>query len=340
MKSQCLQAALLSLAVASGPAYSAGYKTAGSIHVGGTGGWDYLTADSDNRRLYVSHGGEVVVIDLDSQKVLTKITGLTGIHGIFPVDTLGKGFITDGRTNQVVVFDLKTNQIKNKVKAGTNPDGAVYDPASKRLFVFNGRSNDATVIDAEKETVVGTIPLGGKPEFPAADGKGNVYVNIEDKNEIVKIDSKSAKATAHWPLAPCESPSGLAFDSANNRLFAVCDNKMMAVVDAASGKVVATPAIGEGPDAAGFDPSQKLAFSSNGESGTITVVHQDAKDKYSVVENVQTEKGARTMALDKKTHTIYLSSAKFGPPAASQGGSGRPRPSIVPDSFNILVIKK
>ncbi len=317
-----------------------GFKTSGSIDVGGSGGWDYLAADADNRRLYVSHGTEVVVIDLDTQKVVTKITGLGGVHGIFPANDLGKGFITDGRTNQVVVFDLKTNEIKNKVQAGTNPDGAVYDPNSKRLFAFNGRSSNATVIDGAKESVVATIPLDGKPEFPVADGKGNVYVNIEDKSEIVKIDAKSAAQTAKWALAPCESPSGLAMDRENNRLFTVCDNKMMAVVDASTGKVVATPAIGEGPDAAGFDPALKLAFSSNGESGTVTVIHEDGKDKYSVVENVPTVKGARTMALDEKTHTIYLSSAKYGPPGPNAGGSGRPRPSIIPGTFKLLVVKR
>jgi YVTN family beta-propeller protein len=340
MKTNWLQPSLVFFTLFISSAYSQGFRMASSIHVGGSGGWDYLTADSENRRLYVSHGGEVVVIDLDSQKVLTKITGLTGVHGVFAADDLGKGFITDGRANQVVIFDLKTNAIKNKVKAGTNPDGAVYDPASKRLFAFNGRSSDATVIDAEKETVAATIPVGGKPEFPAADGNGNVYVNIEDKSEILKIDSKAAKVTARWPLSPCESPSGLAIDRVNKRLFAVCDNKMMAVVDADTGKVIATPAIGEGPDATAFDSSRKLAFSSNGESGTITVVREDSKNKFSVVENVKTEEGARTMALDEKTHTIYLSSAKFGPPAPSQSGSGRPRPSIVPDSFKILVVKK
>ena len=313
---------------------------AGSIQVGGTGGWDYLNADSENRRLYVSHGSEVVVINLDSNQIVTKIGGLGGVHGIFPANDLGKGFITDGRNNQVVVFDLKTNEIKNKVKAGTNPDGAVYDPASKRLFAFNCRSNDATVIDGEKESVVATIPLDGKPEFPVADGKGHVYVNIEDKNEIVAIDSKNAKQTGKWTLTPCESPSGLAIDKESGRLFAVCDQKMMAVVDTSSGKVVATPEIGEGPDAAAFDPTLKLAFSSNGQSGTLTVIHEDSKNKYSVLENVETVKGARTMALDEKTHTIYLSSAKYGPPAANAGGNGRPRPSIVPESFKILIVKK
>jgi DNA-binding beta-propeller fold protein YncE len=340
MKPQWLETMVLLFAVTAISAQGQGFKTVGSISVGGAGGWDYLSADSVNRRLYVSHGSEVVVIDLDSQKVLTKISGFGGVHGIFLANDLGKGFITDGRANQVAIFDLKTNQIKNKVQAGTNPDGAVYDPASKRLFAFNGRSSNATVIDGESENVVATIPLDGKPEFPVADGKGHVYVNIEDKSEIVKIDSKSAKEVAKWSLAPCESPSGLAMDAATDRLFSVCDNKMMAVVNAATGKIVGTPAIGEGPDAARFDPALKLAFSSNGESGTLTVIHEDGKDKYSVVENVTTVTGARTMALDEKTHTIYLSSAKYGPPGPNAGGSGRPRPSIIPGTFKLLVVKK
>ena len=340
MKAQSLQAAFLLVSSVPGLLYGQSYKTTGSINIGGKGGWDYLAADSSNRRLYVSHGGEVVVIDLDTEKTVTTITGMGGIHGIVFANELGKGFITDGRNNQVVVFDLKTNQVKNKVKVGTNPDGAVYDPASKRVFAFNGRSQDASVVDAEKETNIGTISLGGKPEFPAADGKGNVYVNMEDKNEIVKIDSKTLKATAHWPVAPCTSPSGLAFDTANRRLFAVCDNKMMAVVDADSGKVIATPAIGEGPDAAGYDPGSKLAFSSNGEDGTLTVIHEDSKDKFSVVENVETEKGARTMTLDEKTHKIYLSSGKFGPPPPSKAGAERPWPSILPGSFKLLIVSK
>jgi YVTN family beta-propeller protein len=340
MKPNWIQVTLLLFAVTATGGYAQGFKTSGSVQIGGSGGWDYLTADAQNRRLYVSHGTEVVVVDLDSQHVVTKISGFGGVHGIFPANDLGKGFVTDGRTNQVVVFDLKTNEIKNKVQAGTNPDGAVYDPASQRLFAFNGRSSNATVIDGKTEKVVATIPLDGKPEFPVADGKGYVYVNIEDKSEIVKIDSKNAKQVAKWSLSPCESPSGLAMDPSSDRLFSVCDNKMMAVVDARSGKVVATPPVGEGPDAAGFDPELKLAFSSNGESGNLTVVHEDGKDKYSVVETVPTVEGARTMALDEKTHTIYLSSAKYGPPGPNAGGSGRPRPSVLPGSFKLLIVKK
>jgi len=253
---------------------------------------------------------------------------------------LGLGFITDGGANEVVVFDLKDLSIKSRVKAGTNPDGAVYDSVSQRLFAFNGRSGDATVIDAKAGTVAGTIKLGGKPEFPVSDGKGSVYDNLEDKSEIVRIDSKTMAVTAHWPLAPCESPSGLAIDKKSRRLFAVCDNKMMAVVDADSGKVVATPAIGEGPDAASFDPGAKLAFSSNGESGTVSVVREESKDKFTVVQTVRTERGARTMTLDEKTYTLYLPTAKFGAPPAATAANAHPRPAILPDSFKILIVSK
>jgi DNA-binding beta-propeller fold protein YncE len=316
-----------------------GYKVTGSISIGGTGGWDYLTADSENRKLYVSHGTEVVVVDLDSEKVVGRISGMAGIHGIALANDLGTGFISDGRNNQVLAFDLKDWSIKNKIKAGTNPDGIVYDPASKRVFAFNGRSQDATAIDAASGTVAGTISLGGKPEFPVSDGKGSVYDNIEDKSEIVRIDSKTLKVTGRWPAAPCESPSGLAMDESGRRLFAVCDNKMMAVVDADSGKVVATPAIGEGPDAAAYDAGDKLALSSNGESGTLTVI-RGTGGAYSVAETVTTEAGARTMALDAKTHKIYLPTATFGAAPAPTAANPHPRRSIEPGSFKLLVVSK
>jgi DNA-binding beta-propeller fold protein YncE len=270
---------LLSLAVSG---FAQGYKLAGSIPIGGTGGWDYLSADSVNRRLYVSHGTEVVVVDLDSQKVTGRISGMQSIHGIAIADDLGSGFISDGRSNDVVMFNLKDLSVQKKVAAGTNPDGIVYDPASKRVFAFNGRSQDATAIDATTGTVAGTIKLDGKPEFPVSDGKGSVYDNIEDKSEIVRINSTTLKVEATWSVAPCDSPSGLAIDTESRRLFAVCDNKMMAVVDADSGKVVATPAIGEGPDAAAFDPGTKLAFSSNVRDGTLTVFRESGPDSYSV----------------------------------------------------------
>jgi DNA-binding beta-propeller fold protein YncE len=335
-----LERSLLITLLSASTIFAQTYKKTGSIEVGGKGGWDYLSADSQNRKLYVSHGSEVDAIDLDSGKPAGKIEGLNRIHGIWAADDLGVGFITDGGSNEVVIFDLKDLSVKNKVKAGTNPDGGVYDSATKRFFAFNGRSGDATVIDGQSGAVAGTIKLGGKPEFPVSDGKGNVYDNLEDKSEIVRIDAKTMTVTAHWPLAPCDSPSGLAIDKSTRRLFAVCDNKMMAVVDADSGKVIATPAVGDGPDAAAFDPGAKLAFSSNGQSGTITVIREDNKNKFSVVQNVETERGARTIALDEKTHKLYLPTAQFGPAPAASAANAHPRPAILPDTFKILVVSK
>jgi DNA-binding beta-propeller fold protein YncE len=261
------------------------------------------------------------------------------IHGIAIADDLGKGFITDGGKNEIVIFDLKSLAIQKKVQAGTNPDGIVYDDFSQRAFAFNGRSKNATVVDAASGAVAGTVALDGKPEFPVSDGKGSVYANIEDKSEIVRINAKTLAIESTWPLTPCESPSGLAIDRKNRRLFSVCDNKMMAIVDADSGKVVATPAIGEGPDAAAFDPGTKLAFSSNGESGTLTVVRENGKDQYSVAQTVKTVESARTMALDTKTHKLYLSAAQFGP-AAQATPTSRPRPSVKPGTFHILIVGK
>lgn len=327
----------ISLAAISTLAFGQSYKKVGEIQIGGTGGWDYLTADSENHRLYVSHSGDVEVIDLETEKPVGKVTGMKRIHGIAIAPELGIGFISDGANNQVFIFDLKTLAVKDKVDAGTNPDGIVYDPASKRVFAFNGRSQNATAIDAETGKVAGTIPLGGKPEFPVSDGKGMVYDNIEDKNEIAAIDSKSLEVKAHWSIAPCESPSGLAIDRENRRLFAVCDGNKMAVVDADSGKVVATPRIGDGPDAAGYDPGTKLAFSSNGD-GTLTVIKQVSKDKYTVLQNVATARGARTMALDTSTHKVYLSAAKYGPAPAATAQNPRPRPEVLPGTFELIVV--
>lgn len=315
------------------------YKQSGSIPIGGTGGWDYAAADGEHGRLYVSHAGEVVVIDLKTEKPIGKISGMSRIHGIAIANDLHTGFISDGGSDEVIPFDLETLQKKTGIKAGTNPDGIVYDPASKRVFAFNGRSENATAINAETGKVDGTIALGGKPEFPVSDGKGYVYDNIEDKNEIVQIDSKKLTVKAHWSIAPCESPSGLAFDSENRRLFAVCDGKKMAVVDADTGKVVATPEIGDGPDAAAYDPGTKLAFSSNG-SGTLTVVRQVDKDHYTTIENVPTARGARTMALDTVTHKIYLPTAEFGPAPAPTAQNAHPRPAVLPDSFEVIILRK
>jgi len=237
----------------------------------------------------------------------------------------------------VTIFDLKTLAVIGSAQAGTNPDAIVYDPASKRVFAMNGRSQNSTAIDAATGKVAGTIALAGKPEFAVADGAGHVYVNIEDKSEEQRIDSQKLEVTATWPLAPCEEPSGLAMDTAHRRLFAGCGNNMMAVIDADSGKVIATPAIGEGVDANGFDPGLAFAFASNGRSATLTVVHEDSPDKFTVTEDVPTQRGARTMALDPKTHEVYLVTADFGPPPAASSENPRPRPAILPNSFVVLV---
>jgi DNA-binding beta-propeller fold protein YncE len=319
---------------AAGPS---GYQFVKKIKLGGEGFWDYLTFDSPTRRLFISRGTKVIVLNIDSEKVVGEIPNTAGVHGIALAPDLGRGFTSNGAAGTVTIFDLKTLQVIGQAQAGKNPDAIVYDPASKRVFAMNGRSADATAIDGATGNVAGTIAVGGKPEFAVADGKGHVYVNIEDKSEMLQIDARTLAVSARWPLAPCQEPSGLAIDTKHRRLFAGCDNKMMAVVDADTGKVVATPAIGEGVDANAFDPGTDFAFASNGQSGTLTVVHEDSKDKYSVIENVPTQLGARTMALNPKSHEVYLVTADFGPPPAPTAENPRPRPTLVPDSFVVLV---
>src|SRR6266702_2045675 len=299
-------------------AAGSGYKLSGKIPVAGEGGWDYLVVDANARRLYLSHSTHVVVYDVDSHAVVGDIPDTPGVHGIALAPELGRGFVSNGRANSVTIFELKTLKTIGTVPTGTNPDAILYDGVSKRVFAFNGRSKDATVIDAAAGKVLSTFAVGGKPEFAAADGKGGVYVNVEDTSELLHIDAQKMEVLHRWPLAPCKEPSGLAMDTKTRRLFAVCDNEMMAVEDADSGKVIATPKTGEGADAAAFDPETNFAFSSNGEGGTLTVVHEDAGDKYSVVENVLTKKSARTMALDLKTHSLYLPAADLIPPVAGQ----------------------
>lgn len=315
------------------------YHVAEHWKVGGEGGWDYLAVDPQSKLLYITRGNHVMVIDTASGKVAADITGLKGTHGVV-FDTRGKfGYISDGAANEVVVFDRKTNSIVQRIPAGTNPDGMVFEPVTQTVWVFNGRSKNATVIDAGTHQVIATVPLPGKPEFPVADGKGSVFVNIEDTSEIVHLDAKTHTALATWPLAPCEGPSGLAIDTKHDRLFAVCDGKTMAVVDSKPGKVVATPAIGIGPDAAAFDANDGLAFSSNGE-GTLTIIHQDSPDSYSVLQNVPTKAGARTMALDPATGKVYVVTADFGPRPAPTAENPRPRPSLMPGTFEIIVVSK
>src|SRR5258708_7239443 len=336
-----LRASLTLLAAATALAAAGpGYKVINTYKVGGDGGWDYLTADSSARRLYVSRATHVIVLDLDSGKTVGDIADTPGVHGIALAPELGRGFVSNGREGTVSIFDLKTLATSSKVKVGDNPDAILYDPATKRVFTFNGRSKDSTVIDAEKGAVLGTIKLDGKPEFAATDGKGGVWVNIEDKSELVAIDPNKLEVKAKWPLAPCTEPSGLSRDKKNRRLFVGCDNKMMAVVNADTGKVLATPAIGDGVDATAFDDETGLAFASCGGLGMLTVVKEESPDKFTVAETVPTQAGARTLALDSKTHNVFVVTAKFGPPPAATAHTPHPRRSIQPDTFVVLVLGK
>jgi YVTN family beta-propeller protein len=306
--------------------------------IGGEGGWDYLLADPSAHVVYVTHGPRVEIIDTKTGKSAGALTGFKSTHGV-ALDEKGKfGYVSDGAGNAVWVFDRHTFQVGASIAAGTNPDGIVFEPVTGTVWAFNGRSNDATVIDAASQKVVATVKLSGKPEFPTVDGKGNVYVNIETKNSIVKLDAKGKSVVAEWPLAGCESPSGMAIDTAGHHLFSVCDGKKMAVTDYISGKVIATPAIGDSPDAAGFDAKRGLAFSSNGD-GTLTVIDAKGAD-YKVAQTLTTQKGARTMAFDSGNGRVYLVTAEMGPRPAATEANPRPRPSVLPGSFQILVVER
>jgi len=318
-------------------AADSGYHVVKTYTLGGEGGWDYLTLDSASRRLYISRATHVIVIDADSGKSIGDIPDTPGVHGIALAPECGSGFVSNGREGTVSIFDMNTLKTLNKVKVGENPDAILYDPASKRVFAFNGRSHDASVIDAEKGAVINTIKLDGKPEFAVTDEKGEVFVNIEDKSELTAIDSKSLQVKSNWALAPCEEPTGLAIDRRNRRLFAGCSNKLMAVVNADNGKLITTLPIGDGVDGTAFDPDNGLAFASCGE-GVLTVVHENSPDKFSVVENAATQRGARTLTLDPKTHQVFVVTAKFGAQPAATSGQARPRPTILPDSFVVLVV--
>ena len=313
---------------------TSGYHVIKTVPVGGDGGWDYVYVDSEARRVYISRGTHVVVLDADTYAVVGDIPDTQGVHGIAVASDLGRGFTSNGRSNDVTIFDLKTLKSLGTVKTDGNPDAILYEPITKRVFTFNGRGKNATAINAADGAVLGAIDLRGKPEFAAADGKGTIFVNNEDSSELHHLDAQTLKELHHWPLAPCKSPSGLAMDVANRRLFSVCDEKVMAVTNADTGKVVATPAICDGPDAAGFDPSSGYVFASCGD-GNLTVIHEDSPDKFTVVENVPTKRFARTMGFDLKTHNIFLPAADFDPPAP-----GERRGKMKPGSFVIVVVGK
>lgn len=309
--------------------------------LGGPGGWDVLAADAMAKRLYVTRGDRVVVVDTESGKDVGEIPHTDGVHAVALAHEFGQGYTSNGKANSVTVFDLKSLKAVQEIRIdGQNPDLILFDEPTRQVFVFNGRSANASVIDAKSGTVAGTIALGGKPEFAVSDGHGRVFVNIEDKNELVAIDAKTRKVDTRWPLAACEEPSGLAMDIAHHRLFSACGNEHMAVTDSTNGRQVASVPIGKGPDGAAFDPQFGLAFSSNGQDGTLTVVHEDDPDHFSVVQTLATQKSARTLALDPKTHRIYLAAAEFGAAPAATTEQPRPRPPMVPDSFVILVVGK
>jgi YVTN family beta-propeller protein len=312
------------------------YKVISKIKIGGTGGWDYVAVDADAGRVYASHGTLVEVVDTKAGKVVGQITQLHGVHGIAVAPEFGKGFITNGQSNSVTIFDLKTLAKVGEPQTGQNPDSVCFEPKTKHIFTFNGRSNDSTAIDPKTNEVIKTFALGGKPEECAADGTGKLYANLEDSSEIIEIDAANPAVLRHASLAPCESPSGLAIDIKNKKLFAACDNKMMAVIDIPTLKVITTAPTGAGTDGAGFDAGLGLAFSSNGGDGTLSVIKQ-VDGKYQNVENVTTERGARTMTVDSKNHRVYLLAAEYGPAPAAEAGK-RARPPILPDSFHIIVV--
>ena len=320
-------------------AQNSGYKILDTVKLGGEGGWDYLNADPVSGMLFISRGTHVQVMDMEKKILVANIPNTNGVHGIALAHDFARGYVSDGRDTAVTVFDLNNFKTLKVIKIdGLNPDAIIYDDVSKRVFTFNGRNSNATAIDAATDSVVGTVPLDGKPEFAQADGTGNIYVNIEDKSTITGFDAKTLKVLKTWSIAPGEEASGLAIDRTHHLLFSVASNKKMIVSDYEAGKVVADVPIGEGPDAAGFDRETQYAFSSNGRDGTLTVVHEDAPDKFTVVDNVKTQQSARTMSLDPKTHRIYLSAAEFGETPQPTKDNPRPRPPMTPGSFTILIL--
>ena len=339
MKTRCLVAALAITALASPVPLRAAdgpYRQLKEISIGGEGGWDYLAVDASARRLYVSHATKVIVIDIDEDTVVGEIAPAPGVHGIALAPDLGRGFVSNGRESTASIVDLKTLQIVGSVKTGENPDAILYEPVHKEVYAFNGRSKSATVFDARTGELRATIPLPGKPEFAVFDEKaGRIYNNIEDTSQLVVIDSARHTVVATWSIAPGEEASGLAFDPESRRLFVGCSNQRMLMVDAASGKVLASLPIGPGVDANAFDPGTGLAFASSSD-GTLTVARPQGRDQLKLVQTLATPKRSRTMTLDSKTHRLYVSAADFAPPA--MGPDGKPqRPRVLPGSFKVVV---
>jgi YVTN family beta-propeller protein len=316
-------------------AFAQSYQFLNEIPIGGEGGWDILTIEAN--RLYLSHATKVVVVDLAANKVAGEIADMPGVHALVAIPEFNRGFSSNGKENKSSVVDLATLKTISKIDTGQNPDAVVYDSKRKEVYVFNHSGNSVTVIDAKEAKVVNTIALDGNPEFPAVDeNAGRIYINIEDKSEVAVIDAAKHEVVANWPLAPGEEPTGIAVDAAHHRLFAACHNKMMVMLDTDTGKVVANVPIGAGTDGCAFDDATQLAFASCGE-GVVTIAHEDSPDKLSVVQTLKTERGARTIALDPKTHRIYLPTAQFQPAPSPSPGQSPARPTIVPNTLKLLV---
>jgi DNA-binding beta-propeller fold protein YncE len=331
---------LLLTALASQVQAAPQYHLAHEVSLPGDDGWDDLTFDDGGHRLFIAHGTQVQVVDTDHLTLAGNIPDTPGVHAIALAPDVGHGYISAGRSNTIIVFDLKSLARLKEIKAtGENPDAIIYDSATHRVFSFNGRGRNATVIDAKTDEVIGTIALDSKPEFAVTDGKGLVYVNLEDKNSIAQIDAQHLTVKAVWPINGCEEPSGLAIDLAGQRLFAACDNKVMGVVDARSGRTIGTAPIGAGADGAKYDSGVRLAFASCGGDAVLTVVGTSASGAPEVVQSVTTQRGARTMALDEHSHRIFLVTANFGPPPAATAEHPHPRPAILPGTFRLLVVE-
>jgi DNA-binding beta-propeller fold protein YncE len=315
------------------------YHVVRQLKLGGDGRWDYITIDTAGNRLFIARQTRIMVVDPASGRLLGEIPGIDGAHGVALDYTTGHGFATAGHSGTVTMFDLRTLKVLGTHPAADDADAILYDPASKRVFTFNGDANSASVIDPVSGESVGTIPLGGKPEFGVSDGNGKLYVNIEDRGEIVEIDARDRRITRRWSLRPCTEPTGLAIDQLHQRLFSGCHSKVMAVSDAAAGKLIATVPIGDGVDGNAFDPATRFAFSSNGE-GTLTVVHEDSPGSFRRVATVPTRRGARTMALDPRDHRIFTVTADLGTPPPPTEQDPHPRAAVVPGTFTVLVLDR
>ncbi len=339
---KCIASLCTSLLVLAAGAFGqdSGYHIVDSLRLSGEGGWDYLTVDTAAQRLYVSRGTRVQVVDIAKLSLVGEVPHTLGIHGIALVPSNGTGYTSNGRDSSVTVFDPKGLKAFATIRLDArNPDAILFDASSRRVFTFNGGSSSATAIDVDANNVVGAIRLGGKPEYAVSDGRGKIYVNLEDRNSIAVLDAHTMKLLSTWSLVPGEGPTGLAIDREHRRLFAGCSNRLMVILEADSGKVVATVPIGGGVDGTAYDPATHLAFSSNGE-GTLTVVREESPEQFSRIEDVVTRRGARTLALDEKTHRIYTVTARFGPPPPPSADQPHPRPRVEPESTTLYVLAR